>query len=141
MRGYTLIELLAVLTLMAVGASTLAPTARRLSDTASVAVAREEVVAGLSEARSRAMVAAGSSVTIISDPPELRIHESGTLRRSVDLGADGPLEVVLSGGHDSTQIRFDALGLGRFASETIVLRRGSATATLVISSYGRVRRR
>jgi prepilin-type N-terminal cleavage/methylation domain-containing protein len=141
MRGYTLIELLTVLTLLAVGASSLAPTARRVVDLAAVTTAREEVIAAFTEARGRAMAAGGSSVTILTEPPGLRIHEHGILRRSVVLDSDGSLEVGLSGGRDSTEIRFDALGLGRFASETIVLERGDASVALIVSSYGRIRRR
>ena len=38
------------------------------------------------------------------------------------------------------EIRFDALGLGQVASETLRFRRGGAEAGLVLSSYGRVRR-
>ena len=141
MRGYTLIELLAVLALMAVGASALAPTARRLGDRAAVVSAREGVVAALGQARVRAMSMGGSSVVIISDPPGIRTFESDPHGRLVELDETGWLGLELGVGHDSTEIRFDALGLGRFASETMVFKRGDATATLVVSSYGRVRRR
>jgi len=140
MRGYTLLELLAVLTLMAVGASALAPTARRLSDAAAVAVAREEVVAVLGEARVRAMAAGGAAVTIVADPPGLRTEARGWAGRVV-LDDAGKVRLELGGGRDSTEVRFDALGIGRFANQTIVLRQGRASATLVVSSFGRVRRR
>ena len=140
MRGYTLIELLFVLTLLAVGASALVPTARRLADVASVTVAREDVVAVLSEARARAMTTGGSTVTILTDPARLRTSPSASIDGLL-LDDTGRLELELGGGRDSTEIRFDALGIGRFANETIVLRRGDASAAVIVSSFGRVRRR
>ena len=45
---------------------------------------------------------------------------------TVDLGAGGEAELV-----------FDALGLGRRASRTVVLRRGEAESRVVIAAYGR----
>jgi hypothetical protein len=36
-------------------------------------------------------------------------------------------------------LRYDALGIGRLANATIVVRRGAAQSTFVVSAYGRVR--
>ncbi|MDA1103773.1 MAG: prepilin-type N-terminal cleavage/methylation domain-containing protein [Gemmatimonadetes bacterium] len=141
MDGHTLLELLTVLTLFGVGASAAAPTARRLADRAAVHSAREEVVALLGEARSVAMANGSGVVTFAADPPRARIESGTALIRSVDLFGDRDVQLVLGGARDSTVIRFDALGLGRFASETIVLTRGDVSATVVVSSYGRIRRR
>jgi hypothetical protein len=47
----------------------------------------------------------------------------------------------LGGGRTDVELAYDALGLGRVASQTVVFRRGDATAELVVSGYGRLRRR
>ena len=44
------------------------------------------------------------------------------------------------GGSGEAQLAFDALGLGRRASRTVVLRRGAAEARVVIAAYGRALR-
>lgn len=141
MRGYTLIELAAVLTLLAVGASAFAPTARRLGDRAAVVSAREEVVRALARARASAVMAGGSSVTLVARPPAVRIEAGGTIVRDVPIGQLHGVTVELTAGRDSTTLSFDRLGIGRFANGTITVRRGGAAAGLVVSSYGRVRRR
>ena len=43
--------------------------------------------------------------------------------------------------HRGAELDFDGMGLGRFASATLRLRRGSSSATVVISAYGRAGRR
>jgi hypothetical protein len=139
MRGYTLVEAVTALTLLGVGVSTLAPTVRRLGDHAAVVAAREEVVATLLEARALALASGGAEVAVATSPPVVGIRKGGTLVREIRLG-DG-IELRIGAGRDSTTIRFDALGLGRFASETIELARVGATTAVVVSSYGRIRRR
>ena len=141
MNGYTLLELLTVLTLLAVTASAIAPTARRLGDVAAVTVAREELIAVIVEARASAMSRGASSVTVGTRPPRARIASRGVTLRSMALGEAGGVSVEVGGERDSTTLRFDALGLGRFVSQTISFARGQASTSVVISSYGRVRRR
>lgn len=141
MRGYTLIELVAVLMLLAVGASVFAPTARRLSDLATVSAAREEIVALLGEARAVAMSTGGSTVTVIAQPPTARIESGGVSIRSLELGSHRAVHLILGAGRDSVSLRFNGLGLGGFASQTIEVSRGGVSAFVIVSSYGRVRRR
>ncbi len=139
-EGYSLVELIAVLALLAVGVATAVPSVRRFADEAAVAAARERVARGLLRARTSAVQSGGSVVTIVADPPTLRVVAAGVVVHQAPL-ADGPTAVELTGGRDSLDLRFDALGIGRFTSATISLRRGRADAGLVLSSYGRVRRR
>ena len=139
MRGYTIVEAVTVLTLLGVGASTVAPTARRLADRAAVVSAREGVVATLLRARTAALASGGARVTFVTAPPAVLV-ESGGAPRHRYVPPDG-VGFRLGAGRDSTVIRFDALGLGRFANETIELARNDARAGVVVSSYGRVRRR
>lgn len=48
--------------------------------------------------------------------------------------------MTLSGQRAEAELRFDALGIGRIASQTIRLSRGDEDAVLVVSSYGRLAR-
>lgn len=138
MRGYTLVEAVAVLALIGVGASTLLPTARRWRDLTAVTGAREQLVATLVEARSLASVAGGAVVWLHTSPARAEVVAEGSPVR-VDLL---PTDVALFlGGRDSVALPFDALGIGRLTSRTVTLSRGSASTSVVISSYGRVRRR
>lgn len=139
MPGYTLIELVAVLTLFGVGAASFAPTARRLSDRAAVVAVGEAVVGLYLEARTVALTHGETTITVVSRPPSVRIHVDDLLLRSANL--DSSVSLRLGAGRDSSRVRFDALGLGRFASETVTLTRGDATRSIVVSSYGRIRRR
>ena len=49
--------------------------------------------------------------------------------------------LALSGDRESAELTFDAMGVGRVASQTFRFSRGSAQAELVVSSFGRVTRR
>lgn len=139
-HGFTLAELVTVLLLLGVGASALVPTARRLSDEAWVAAAREIVVRGLSRGRAVAVAGGGSVVTVTRRPPGVRVESGGAVVYAASLG-DGRTTVELGGSRDSLVLRYDGLGVGRFTSATVLVRRGDADAGLVLSSYGRVRRR
>lgn len=139
-RGFSLVELTAVLVLLGVGASALVPTARRFADEAWVASARETVVRGLVRGRASAVAGGGSVVTVGARPPRIRVVSSGATVYEAPLG-DGRTRVELGRGRDSLVLRYDGLGVGRFTSATLLLLRGEADAALVLSSYGRVRRR
>ena len=140
--GYSLVEMATLLVVVAIGTSVLASYGRRLVDRAEAVAAREEVVRGVARARAFAVARGGASVTLVAQPPALRIDAGSEVVRAVPLGGgDRRLSVALTSGRDSLTLRFDRLGIGRFANGTILLRRGDATRGLVISSYGRVRRR
>jgi type II secretory pathway pseudopilin PulG len=140
MRGHTLVELTFVLLLVGVAAASVAPTARQLQERAAVAAAREAVVGLLAEARSAAIETGGASVWIDADAGLAEALARGATLRRVALATDFGVTVALSGAR-RVELRYDALGLGRMASLTVVFRRGGAAAELVVSSYGRVRRR
>ncbi len=140
-RGHTLAEMAVGLLLLASLLGTALPGLRGLADGAAVAGAREEVVAALSEARGAAVGRGGSALLL----------DAGAGRVTVRVGADSLLDVslarrygvalALSRGRAVAELDFDALGLGRVASESVRITRGAAEARLVISGYGRVRRR
>lgn len=140
-RGYTLIELCATLLIMAVGTSFLAPAARRLRDRMAVVAAREAVAGLVAEARVAALGRGGSVVLIKTRPGSADVEMPGSAGRTVFIQRDLGVQVVLGRRRTSTELHYDALGLGQVASETVSFRRGEAEATLVVSGYGRVRRR
>jgi type II secretory pathway pseudopilin PulG len=141
MRGHTLVELLFVLTLFVVSAASFAPAARRQRDRAMVTGAREAVVGVLAEARVAAMERGAAGVRIGTEPPVVEAWSAGVLLERVALGAELGVAVSLGGTSTDVELTYDALGLGRVASQTITFRRGLETAEVVVSGYGRVRRR
>jgi type II secretory pathway pseudopilin PulG len=140
MRGHTLIELLLVLTLLGASTASLAPVARRYRDRSSVVAAREAVVGLLSEARLAAMEAGSARLALSSEPTVARVLIGDSTVRTVDLDGQYGVSLEMGGGRTDTELVFDALGLGRMAAQTIGVHRGDASAELVVSAYGRVRR-
>ncbi len=138
-RGYTLLELLTVLLVMGCAVNALLPAARSLTDRMAVVGARETLVGLVARARSEAFTHGGATLTILSDPPSAWIDVGDTLLTRSEIRSFG-VSVHLTGGRDRARLAFNALGLGRVASQTIRIRRGDATAGIVVSSYGRVRR-
>jgi type II secretory pathway pseudopilin PulG len=140
MRGHTLIELLFVLFLVGVTTTSLAPVVRRQRDRALVVGAREAVVGLFAEARIAAMESGGASVRLVANPARAEaVSDARTLRGSAIAEEYG---VSLSlGGSETVEVIYDALGLGRVASQTIGFARGGETTELIVSAYGRVRRR
>jgi prepilin-type N-terminal cleavage/methylation domain-containing protein len=139
MRGYTLIELVFVLTLLGVTAASFAPAARRQRDRALVVGAREAVIGLLAEARTAAIERGGASVRIHTDPPDAEAVSGGVSLGRANVGAELGVAIDL-GGPSDVELSYDALGLGRMAAQTISFRRGLETAQLVVSGYGRARR-
>lgn len=141
MRGHTLIELLLVLTLLGATTASLAPTVRRYGDRASVVAAREALVGVIAQARQAAMVAGESRVRIASGPWTARASVADSTLRVVDLEGEYAVTLALNEGRSEAELEFNALGLGRLAGQTIRFRRGDAVTELIVSGYGRVRRR
>ena len=139
-RGYTLLELLTVLLVMACAVNALLPAARSLTDRMAVVGAREALVGLVARTRSEAFTHGGATLTILSDPPSAWIDAGDTLVTRSEIGSAFGVTLHLTGRRDRARLAFDALGLGRVASQTIRIRRGDANAGIVVSSYGRVRR-
>lgn len=138
--GYTLVELCSALVLAALAGSAFLPRARDLRDGLAVVAAREAVAGLLAEARVHAVARGGATVHVRAEPWTAWAEVADSVVRSVALEEELGVTVVLSRGRAATELRYDALGLGQVASETLLFRRGDAGRALVVSGYGRVRR-
>jgi prepilin-type N-terminal cleavage/methylation domain-containing protein len=140
-HGFTLLELVAALLLLGMATSMLLPAARRVSDRSAVVGAREAMVGMISRTRGYALAGGGATLTLIASEARARAESGDSVVERIHLGRGFGVEVELSRGRDSVSLSFDALGIGRVASQTVRLRRGECEAALVISAYGRVTRR
>jgi prepilin-type N-terminal cleavage/methylation domain-containing protein len=141
MRGHTLIELLFVLLLFGITAAAVTPAAREYRDRAAVIAAREAVIGLLAQARLSAIERGGARVQIVPAGGRAESIVGDSVMRSIRLRGDFGVDVRSGGAADTVDIRYDALGLGRVASQTVDLARGDEVAELVVSSFGRVTRR
>lgn len=139
-QGHTLLELSAALFLASLAASAAFRGAAQLRDALAVTGAREAVAGLVAEARRAAVASGGARVRVEAFPARAWIEVGDSLHRALGLEAEWGVSVVLARGRTGTTLRYDALGLGQVASETLRLRRGGAERALVISGYGRVRR-
>ena len=135
--AYTLVELVLVLTVLALVCAIGIRAMGRQLDRVAVGNAIAESAAALARARDEALARhAVVSVRIDTAQRVLTLHTGGMRLGRHALGhAHG---VSLSATRDS--ILFDARGLGYGAANlTLVARRGAAAETLVVSRLGRVR--
>jgi len=135
------VELCATLLILAVGVSFVAPRARHLQDRMAVVAAREAVAGLVAQARAEALARGSAVVVVETSPGSASLEAAGLPVRRIPVQADLGVEVALSRGRSAAELRYNALGLGQVASETVSFRRGGAEAALVVSGYGRVRRR
>ena len=135
--GYTLVELLLVLTIAAIVLAVAIPRGIASLDRITVNSAAGDVHATLNHARSLAL-AGGSAVAIDVDSATgvLRVRRGEELVLTRNVGqAHG---VSLRASRDS--MTYDPRGLGRGAANlSIILRRGVAVETVFVSRLGRVR--
>lgn len=136
-RGFTLLELLVVLTVAGVMLALVLPRFVALRDARSVRAAVADVAGGFSLARQVAM-AQRSAAALVFDTAAgvVQIRSAnGPIRRSNLAQSFG---VRFSANRDSAV--YDALGLGYGVSNlTVVVRRGNFVDTLTMSRLGRVR--
>lgn len=141
LRGFTLLELITVITLLGILLGEAFPATRTLQDRMAVVGAREAVVGLFHRARMEAVARGGSMVVLTTGPAVTTLLAGGETVIRESIGADYGVELRLSGGRSSVTLAFDALGLGRVASQTLRITRGDAVTEVVVSSYGRVTRR
>jgi type II secretory pathway pseudopilin PulG len=141
-RGTTLIELAASLVILGVLTGLLSPTVATLQNRASVLAAREQFVALVVEARRIAGERGGSVLVVRSEPARVYlVAGTDTVRAAAWPSSPGDAAMVIGGARVGLDLAFDRAGLGRFTSATVRFRKGRSETSLIISSYGRVRRR
>lgn len=139
--GHTLLELAVALSLMGVAYALALPSARGISDRFAVRGAREAVTSLAVRTRQEARSRGGARLRMDAAKGTAQLLVSGVELDREEVGREFGVTLRLSGGADEAELWFDALGIGRVASLTVELTRGDASAVLVFSAYGRVRRR
>ncbi len=137
--GYTLLELVFVLTIVAAGFTVVAPSYQRTRTRLIVRSARESLVGLITRAQAVAVVHGGATVTLSVDPAVAWLEAGGEVGDTLSLTALGVV-MELSGGRSRARLRFNSLGIGELAGQTVGLSLGSARAGLIVSAYGRIRR-
>ena len=140
LAGHTLVELAGALLLASVLLGMALPELRSLADRSAASGAREALVGLLAEARMAAVARGGATVELDAGAARAVLRAGGDSIAGVALRERFGVELRLAGGRPSSELRYDALGLGRLASETVAVRRGGSEARIVVSGYGRVRR-
>ncbi|HSH46570.1 MAG TPA: prepilin-type N-terminal cleavage/methylation domain-containing protein [Longimicrobiales bacterium] len=135
--GFSLLELIVVLGLLATLLGAALPPALRWRDALAVRAARDEVVSALAWTRVAAVARGGARLVIEPSSGRVRTETAGAARIHVDLARR--YGVSLEGERATIEIGYDALGIGRGANRTLILRRGAARASVIVSLYGRVR--
>ena len=137
-RGTTLVELVIILSVIGVLLAITLPVAGASLDSAAVRGAAQDVEAQFAAAREQALARNAVVWLVLDDATatvRVRIPGAGTRSRAVG----SIYGVALRSTRDS--MSYDGRGLGRGAANlTVVLTRGRARATLVVSRLGRVRR-
>lgn len=136
-RGTTLIELLIVMSVLAIVAAITIPASAALRDRSAVRAATTEVVSALALARSAA-TAEWRTVGVYFDTAAARVLVRAPPDTFADIPLGGRYGVRLSATRDS--VGYGPTGRGYGASNaTLTVRRGSAADTIIVSRLGRVR--
>ncbi len=140
-NGTTVAEAIVVLLLLGIVVGLAVPSAREVSERWAVESARDRLRGRVSGARFAAVTHGGSNVQFFSDPPAYRRSwvPGDSIPQHFDFQPG--VSLALPRSRDSLTLRFDPLGIGRFASATLELRRGGTRSELIVSSYGRIRTR
>jgi type II secretory pathway pseudopilin PulG len=134
--GFTLPEHTIVLALMAAAGTAILPGAHAAADRLAVTAAREAVAALVARTRTEAIAHGGAVLMLRAVDGRGWIEAGDSVVETRRFGVDYGVALDL-GGSGEAELSFDALGLGRRASRTVVLRRGAAEARVVIAAYGR----
>jgi Tfp pilus assembly protein FimT len=139
--GYSIIELVFTLSVVGVLAGISVPAAVATRDRLLVRGARDALSGELARTRAAAIERGGAALEIDAAAGVLRIlaADGDTIGDPLHLARTHGVRVEVGGTPTVAVVRFDALGIGRLASRTVVLRRGGAEARIAISAYGRWR--
>ncbi len=139
--GATLPDLATAFLVVGVIAAMGMPVARSWADRTALTWAREEAVALFAQARREAVAHGGAILRFDGSQGTGALVLDGQVMRQVDFREGFGVEVDPGGSDGRAELQFDHLGLGQVASRTIRFQRGGEVRELLVSSYGRVRRR
>jgi len=139
-RGYTLVELLAALVIVALVTAVTLPRFGDLLDRIAVERAASEMTTAFAVARNRAVLrATRARLSIAGD--SLRVDEGGDPTWVPATRGPGPDQHRVALTVSNPVVTFDPRGLGwGLANTRVVLSRGSQFATITMSRVGRVKR-
>jgi prepilin-type N-terminal cleavage/methylation domain-containing protein len=139
--GFTVLEVLVVLTLIGVGSALAFPVGRRALDGWAVRTVRDAGISAIHRARMEARRRGGASLEFRADSGRAELRAGDSLLWRWTDPVDAGVEMVLARDRQVDVLHFDARGLGRVTSRTVRFTRGEASRALVISSRGRATRR
>lgn len=139
-NGTTIVELLVVLGLLALLGVGVLPASGGARDRIVVRSASNAFAHVLRTARLAARQSGGARIQVELDSARVRLIRQGRPDEVLALATEFGVSIDAPGPR-TPELRFDALGLGRFASRTFTLSRGQAVRKVVVSAYGRVERR
>jgi prepilin-type N-terminal cleavage/methylation domain-containing protein len=139
-RGFTLVELLVVLLILAVAASLGVPRLRSALDRIATDAAARDVTSAMAAARAAAVLQ-GTRARLRIAADSLRVDREGTDGWQPYARWPGPAASRVALQVTNPEIVFGPLGLGwGLANTRVELRRGSQIETITTSRLGRVRR-
>lgn len=138
--GYTFVEIVLVLGFLGVSLAAAIPPFQETRDRIAVRSARESVIGFFSRARYHAVLRGGAEVLASEGLQSVTLRSAVGVVEIQDLSATYGVQLDILGTAQEVRFRFDALGLGRVSSRTLVLRRGDAVSRVILSAYGRARR-
>ena len=140
MRGFTLVELLVVLLILAVAASLSVPRLGSALDRIATDAAARDVTTALATARAAAVLQ-GTRARLRIAADSLRVDREGAQGWEPYARWPGPAASGVALQVSNPEIVFGPLGLGwGLANTRVELRRGSQIETITTSRLGRVRR-
>ena len=132
--------MIVVCTLIGVAAGATVPLVRGGLDTVAVIAARDEIFATAARARALAVARGGAVLVLDATRNSVWIDAGGApIELPTDFEREFGVRLSLDGTQAVAEVAFDALGVGRVASRTIRITRGSVAARLTISAFGRLR--
>ena len=138
--GATVLELLVVLGLMGLLVALAGTAVGAAADRIAVRSAQNALAHWIGVARHTARATGGARLRVELDSSRVVLLPPAGASEVLSLGREFGVRIDASGSR-TPELRFDAMGVGRFASRTFHLARGSAARSVVVSSYGRVARR
>jgi prepilin-type N-terminal cleavage/methylation domain-containing protein len=140
-RGFTMLELLLVFTLLSVLLGLAAPSFLYALDVFSVRAARDTLLGAATRTRSLAL-ARGRAYLHIQEEGVVSVFSPDTMTEFRRFDLQGRYDVSIdieNSARTAAFLEYDALGVGRLANLTVRLRRGRASGAVTFSAYGRPR--